>query len=50
MRDFGMFTCDPQINEDLTELFNFLTSGQAIQRRYRKLLPALRVLKQPLMD
>jgi len=32
VRDFGMLTCDPQIGEDLTELFNFLTSGQAIQR------------------
>jgi polyphosphate kinase len=32
VRDFGMLTCDPQIGEDLTDLFNFLTSGQAIQR------------------
>ena len=48
--DLGMFTCDPEIGEDLTELFNFLTSGQAIERRYRKLLPAPRVLKQALID
>ncbi len=48
--DLGMFTCDPEIGEDLTELFNFLTSAQAIERRYRKLLPAPRVLKQALID
>ncbi|MGH8569000.1 MAG: RNA degradosome polyphosphate kinase, partial [Gammaproteobacteria bacterium] len=48
--DLGMFTCDPEIGEDVTDLFNFLSSGQAIERRYRKLLPAPRVLKQALID
>ncbi len=48
--DLGLFTCDPDIGADLTELFNFLTSGQAIERAYRKLLPAPRVLKRALID
>ncbi len=48
--DLGLFTCDPEIGLDLTELFNFLTSGQAIERGYRKLLPAPRVLKRALLD
>ena len=48
--DLGMFTWDPEIGEDLTELFNFLTSSQAIEGSYRKLLPAPRVLKQALID
>jgi polyphosphate kinase len=37
--DFGLFTCDRQIREDLADLFNFLT-GYAKIERYRKLLVA----------
>ena len=48
--DFGLFTCDPAIGDDLTELFNHLTSGVAPKRGYRKLLPAPTVLKQSLID
>ncbi len=35
--DIGIFTADPAIGADLTDLFNFLT-GYSQQRRYRKLL------------
>ena len=37
--DLGLFTCDPQIGADLTDLFNSLT-GMSRQKRYRKLLVA----------
>ncbi|MEX2279132.1 MAG: polyphosphate kinase 1 [Acidimicrobiia bacterium] len=35
--DIGIFTADPAIGADLTDLFNFLT-GYSHQRKYRKLL------------
>jgi polyphosphate kinase len=35
--DIGLFTADPQIGADLTDLFNYLT-GYSHQRGYRKLL------------
>ncbi|MEX1044233.1 MAG: polyphosphate kinase 1 [Acidimicrobiia bacterium] len=35
--DIGLFTVDPEIGADLTDLFNFLT-GYSQQRRYRKLV------------
>jgi polyphosphate kinase len=47
--DFSLFTCDPAIGEDLTELFNHLTSGQVPKRKYNKLLPAPTVLKAALI-
>ncbi len=37
--DFGLFTCDEQIGEDVAELFNALT-GFARPKRYRKVLVA----------
>ena len=37
--DLGLFTSDPEITQDLLELFNFLT-GVSRQRSYRKLLVA----------
>jgi polyphosphate kinase len=48
--DLGLLTCDPQLGADLTELFNFLTTGYAPNRRYRKLLPAPTVLKRALLQ
>lgn len=48
--DFSLFTCDPAIGEDLTELFNHLTSGQVPRRKYKKLLPAPTVLKAALVS
>ncbi len=37
--DLGLFTCDPQIGADLSDLFNFLT-GFSRQRQFRRLIIA----------
>jgi polyphosphate kinase len=37
--DIGMFTCDPEIGEDATDLFNYLT-GYSAKTNYRKLMVA----------
>lgn len=37
--DLGLFTCDPDVTQDILELFNFLT-GVSRQREYRRLLVA----------
>ncbi|UCG85707.1 MAG: polyphosphate kinase 1 [Gemmatimonadota bacterium] len=47
--DLGMFTCDVEVAQDLTELFNYLTTGYKPKRKYDKLLPAPKVLKQALL-
>lgn len=47
--DLGLLTCDQTIGEDLTELFNYLTTGYVPKRNYRKLLPAPKVLKPALL-
>ena len=47
--DLGMLTCDPVIGGDLTELFNFLTTGFVPNRDYQKLLPAPKHLKKGLL-
>jgi polyphosphate kinase len=48
--DFGLLTADDVIGRDLTELFNFLTTGYRPRRKYGKLLPAPAFLKQALLD
>ena len=48
--DFGLMTCDPEIGADLTELFNYLTSGYTPMRRYSKLLPSPKMLKKALLN
>lgn len=48
--DLGLFTCDEQIGRDLTELFNYLTTGYKPRRKYGKLLVAPKQLKQALLD
>ncbi len=48
--DFGYFTCDDGIGADLTELFNYLTTGYKPRRRYRRLLVAPKSLKAALLD
>ena len=48
--DFGLFTCDKTIGADLTELFNYLTTGFRPRRKYGKLLPAPKILKAALLD
>lgn len=47
--DLGLLTCDPQIGADLTELFNYLTTGYKPKRRYKKILPAPKILKPALL-
>lgn len=48
--DLGLFTCDPLIGEDLTELFNYLTTGFKPRREYRKILKAPRNMKKGILD
>lgn len=48
--DLGLFTCDDAIGRDLTELFNYLTTGFKPKRKYGKLLPAPKILKPALLD
>ena len=47
--DFGILTSDDAIGQDLTELFNYLTTGYRLERGYRKLLPAPVMLKKALL-
>lgn len=48
--DLGVLTCDPVIGSDLTELFNYLTTGYVPKRDYHKLLPAPKLLKPALLS
>jgi polyphosphate kinase len=48
--DFGLLTCDDGIGRDLTELFNYLTTGYKPRRKYMKLLVAPKILKHALLD
>lgn len=48
--DLGLLTSDPVLGSDLTELFNFLTTGYVANRRYRRLLPAPTNLKRALLE
>ncbi len=47
--DLGLLTCDPVIGADLTEFFNYLTTGYVPKRNYQKLMPAPKVLKPALL-
>jgi polyphosphate kinase len=47
--DLGMFTCDEQIGEDATDLFNYLT-GYSSKKDFRKLLVAPINLRQRLVE
>ena len=46
--DLGLLTSDPEMGEDLTDLFNYLT-GYSRQRDYRRLLVAPRTLRSGLL-
>ena len=48
--DVGLFSCDDALGSDLTELFNYLTTGYKPRRKYQKLLVAPKILKQALLD
>ena len=47
--DLGLLSCDDDLGHDLTELFNYLTTGYQPARHFRKLLPAPKVLKPALL-
>jgi polyphosphate kinase len=48
--DFGLLTCADAIGQDLTQLFNFLTTGYYGNRSYKKILPAPSILKKALLE
>jgi len=48
--DFGLLTSDDAIGRDLTELFNYLTTGYRPRRKYQKILPAPTLLKTALLE
>lgn len=47
--DVGLLTCDQIIAQDVTELFNYLTTGFMAKRSYQKIIPAPRMLKKALI-
>ncbi|MGR3915107.1 MAG: polyphosphate kinase 1 [Gammaproteobacteria bacterium] len=47
--DFGLLSCEEDIGRDVTELFNYLTTGYAPRRDYRKIIPAPKQLKKALL-
>lgn len=48
--DLGLLTNDDVIGRDLTELFNYLTTGYTPKRNYQKILPAPKILKRSLLN
>ncbi len=48
--DFGLLVCDDEIGGDVTELFNYLTTGYKPKRKYRKILVAPALLKPALLE
>ncbi len=47
--DLGLLTCDREIGLDVTELFNYLTTGCRPARNYRKILAAPNLMKRALL-
>jgi polyphosphate kinase len=47
--DLGILTCDRDIGLDLTELFNYLTTGCRPAHSYRKILAAPHLMKKALL-
>jgi polyphosphate kinase len=48
--DLGLLTCDPEVGRDLTELFNYLTTGYEPKRNYIRVLHAPTTLKPALLE
>ncbi len=48
--DLGLLICDDQIGADLTELFNYLTTGFKPSRHYKKILAAPKMMKHILIE
>ena len=47
--DFGLFTCDDQVGVDVTEYFNYLTTGYSPKRNYKKILVSPADMKRTLL-
>ena len=47
--DLGLLTCDDALGRDVTELFNYLTTGFSVKRNFSKLIVAPRSLKKAIM-
>jgi polyphosphate kinase len=47
--DYGLLSSDEALGQDLTELFNYLTTGYRPKRAYNKILPAPTLLKDALL-
>ncbi len=47
--DVGLLSCSEALGHDVTELFNYLTTGFKPRRKYSRLLTAPRFLKQALL-
>ena len=48
--DLGLLTCGKHVGQDLTELFNYLTTGYKPKRNYKRLLVAPKLLKSGLLE
>jgi polyphosphate kinase len=48
--DVGILTCDDSIGQDVSELFNYLTTGFHTKRIYKKLVTAPLFLKNALLE
>jgi polyphosphate kinase len=48
--DLGLLTSDGEIGKDLTELFNYLTTGYKPRRSYSKILPSPKILKAAILE
>ncbi|MFV2008122.1 MAG: polyphosphate kinase 1 [Longimicrobiales bacterium] len=47
--DIGLLTCDEGIGSDLTELFNYLTTGYKPKRNYQKLMVSPKGMKRTII-
>jgi polyphosphate kinase len=47
--DIGLFTCDPDVGADVSDLFNALT-GYSLKQEYRKLLVAPGMMRQRIIE
>ena len=48
--DLGLLTASHDIGNDITEFFNFLTTGYTPNRKYKKIIPAPRVMKTGIIN
>jgi polyphosphate kinase len=48
--DIGLLSCDEATGQDISEIFNYLTTGFMNNRNFKKLSPAPRLLKNTLLQ